>query len=89
MAEAEANGVRLYYEHHGSGDPLVLVHGSWADATNWALVVPALAEGFQVLVYDRRGHSRSQHPTRRAASTRKATTSPPCWGRSSWRPHTW
>lgn len=62
MPEAEANGVRLYYELHGSGDPLVLVHGSWTDATNWALVVPALAEAFQVLVYDRRGHSRSQRP---------------------------
>jgi pimeloyl-ACP methyl ester carboxylesterase len=62
MPEAEVNGVRLYYELHGSGEPLALVHGSWADATTWALVVPGLAEVFQTLVYDRRGHSRSERP---------------------------
>lgn len=56
------NGVRLYYELHGSGEPLALVHGSWTDATNWRLVVATLAESFRVLVYDRRGHSRSERP---------------------------
>ena len=62
MPEAEVNGVRIYYELEGSGEPLVLVHGSWGDATGWALVMPALAESFQVLAYDRRGHSRSERP---------------------------
>jgi pimeloyl-ACP methyl ester carboxylesterase len=56
------NGVRLYYELHGVGEPLVLVHGSWGDATSWRFVVPGLARSFRVLVYDRRGHSRSQRP---------------------------
>jgi pimeloyl-ACP methyl ester carboxylesterase len=60
MPETEANGVRLYYEIHGGGEPLVLVHGSWVDATRWRLVVSGLAESFRVLVYDRRGHSRSE-----------------------------
>jgi pimeloyl-ACP methyl ester carboxylesterase len=60
MPEAEANGVRLYYEIHGGGEPLVLIHGSWVDATRWRLVVPDLAESFRVLIYDRRGHSRSE-----------------------------
>ncbi len=63
MADAEVNGVRIYYELHGDGEPLVLVHGSWTDATGWGLVVPGLAESFRVLVYDRRGHSRSERPT--------------------------
>ena len=62
MPETEANGATLYYEIHGSGEPLVLVHGSWGDATGWASVVPTLAESFRVLVYDRRGHSRSERP---------------------------
>ena len=62
MSEAQVNGVRLYYELHGSGNPLVLVHGSWTDATQWGFVVPRLAESFKVLVYDRRGHSRSEVP---------------------------
>jgi pimeloyl-ACP methyl ester carboxylesterase len=58
----EVNGVRLYYELHGRGQPLVLVHGSWGDARSWRLVVPGLAESFRVVVYDRRGHSRSERP---------------------------
>jgi pimeloyl-ACP methyl ester carboxylesterase len=62
MPETEANGVRLYYEIHGGGEPVVLVHGSWVDATRWRFVVPGLAESFRVLVYDRRGHSRSERP---------------------------
>jgi pimeloyl-ACP methyl ester carboxylesterase len=62
MPETEANGVGLYYEIHGGGEPLVMVHGSWVDATRWRFVVPGLAESFHVLVYDRRGHSRSERP---------------------------
>jgi pimeloyl-ACP methyl ester carboxylesterase len=62
MPEVEVNGVRLYYELHGSGEPLALVHGAWVDATAWRLVVPGLAENFRVLIYDRRGHSRSERP---------------------------
>lgn len=62
MPEAPVNGTKLHYELTGSGDPLVLVHGSWTDATSWAFVAPALAESFQLLIYDRRGHSRSERP---------------------------
>ncbi|MFD8480097.1 alpha/beta fold hydrolase [Kitasatospora sp. NPDC059673] len=62
MPLARVNGVGLYYELAGSGDPLVLVHGSWSDHATWASVVPVLAERYRVLVYDRRGHSRSERP---------------------------
>lgn len=56
------NQVRIYWEITGDGDPLVLVHGSWGDHTNWAPVVPELSRSFRVLTYDRRGHSRSERP---------------------------
>lgn len=57
------NGVQLYCEHNGySGEPLVLVHGSWINHHTWDNVVPKLSESFQVLTYDRRGHSRSERP---------------------------
>jgi pimeloyl-ACP methyl ester carboxylesterase len=61
LARSRINGVRIYRELAGdTGDPMVLVHGSWGDHANWAPVVPGLARDFRVLTYDRRGHSRSE-----------------------------
>lgn len=62
MTMATLNGVALYHELHGSGDPLALVHGSWGSHDEWEPVVSRLAQAFRVLVYDRRGHSRSERP---------------------------
>ena len=63
MANVDVNGVDLFFETTGSGERVVLTHGSWTDATNWAAVVGALAERFQVVTWDRRGHTRSQTGT--------------------------
>ena len=64
MPIAVINGIALYWELSGqAGDPLVLVHGSWGDHHGWDRIVPALARSFRVLIYDRRGHSRSERPT--------------------------
>lgn len=62
MPTIQANGVGLSYEVMGSGDPMVLVHGSWVDQSSWATVAPGLAKSFRVLMYDRRGHSNSERP---------------------------
>lgn len=62
MPTSAVNGVQLYWELSGDGEPAVLVHGSWGDHHNWALVVPTLAKKLRVLTYDRRGHSRSERP---------------------------
>ena len=62
MPRAEVNGIELFYEVAGDGDPLVLVHGSWGDHHSWAPVLDALTARFRVLVYDRRGHSQSERP---------------------------
>src|SRR5947208_1546842 len=62
MPAARINGVEVYYELSGSGETLVLVHGSWGDHHNSDPVVPPLAESFRVLAYDRRGHSASERP---------------------------
>jgi len=63
MATARINGVCLYWEISGAtGEPMVLVHGSWGDHRNWSSVVPALSRSFRVLTYDRRGHSASERP---------------------------
>ncbi|NNH68977.1 alpha/beta hydrolase [Nocardia uniformis] len=60
MPTATVNGVALYYEIVGTGDRVVLTHGSWTDATGWAPVVADLAERYEVVTWDRRGHSRSR-----------------------------
>ena len=60
MPLVEVNGVRLLVEESGSGDPLVLVHGSWDDRQVWALIEKDLARRFRVVSYDRRGHSGSE-----------------------------
>lgn len=63
------NGTRLYAATTGDGPPLVLVHGSWTDHHSWDLVVPGLAQSFEVTVYDRSGHTLS--PRRPTGSTRR------------------
>jgi len=59
MADAEVNGVRLHYELVGAGDAVVFVHGALLDHHDWDVVAAQLAQSFQVLSYDRRGHSQS------------------------------
>ena len=49
----------LHHETTGSGEPLVLVHGSWADSRHWLRLAAELEDTFAVLLYDRRGHGRS------------------------------
>lgn len=60
MALLEVNGTRLRVEESGSGEPLVLVHGSWDGVEAWELVVEDLARSFRVVAYDRRGHGGSE-----------------------------
>ena len=60
MTLVDVNGVRLLVEESGSGDPLVLVHGSWDDRQVWALTEAPLARRFRVVSYDRRGHTGSE-----------------------------
>ena len=49
----------LHHERAGAGEAVVLVHGSWVDGRTWDAVRPALARSFEVVSFDRRGHSRS------------------------------
>lgn len=60
MPVLEVNGVRLLVEESGSGDSVVLVHGSWDDRQVWALIKEDLARRFRVVSYDRRGHTGSE-----------------------------
>jgi non-heme chloroperoxidase len=56
--------IRIYYEDHGSGSPVVLVHGYALDGHSWEKQEAALlAAGHRVITYDRRGFGRSSRPS--------------------------
>jgi esterase len=56
------NGVRLYYEEHGSGAPILCIHGVGSSALLWSDAVHELARLGRVIAYDRRGCTRSERP---------------------------
>ncbi|HYU63912.1 MAG TPA: alpha/beta hydrolase [Verrucomicrobiae bacterium] len=56
---AEVNGIRLYYETHGAGRPLILLHGGLGSGEMFAPVLPQLAERHQVITVDLQGHGRT------------------------------
>ena len=56
---ASADGTPIAVWRSGNGPPLVLVHGTAADHSRWAPVLPALAARFTVLAVDRRGRGAS------------------------------
>jgi pimeloyl-ACP methyl ester carboxylesterase len=56
---AEVNGINLYYETHGAGRPLVLLHGGLGSGEMFGPVLPALAGRHQVIVVDLQGHGRT------------------------------
>ena len=56
---AEVNGVKLYYEVHGHGEPLVLLHGGVVGIPMLASILPELARDRQVIAVELRGHGRS------------------------------
>ena len=65
-AQAESirvNGIELRYDVHGSGDPLILLHGFGVCGAMWTPIVPALAERYRVIVVDMRGHGGSTNPS--------------------------
>jgi non-heme chloroperoxidase len=56
--------IELYYEDHGWGSPVVLIHGFPVSGRAWDKQVPALLEaGHRVIIYDRRGFGQSSQPT--------------------------
>src|SRR5438270_3452987 len=56
---AEVNGINLYYETHGSGRPLILLHGGLGSGEMFGPVLPLLAERHQVIAVDLQGHGRT------------------------------
>src|SRR5918997_414424 len=58
-AYADVNGLNLYYETHGSGRPMILLHGGLGSGEMFGPILPALAEDHQVIAVDLQGHGRT------------------------------
>ena len=64
VGKENSGDIQLYYEDHGSGDPVVLIHGYPLNGASWEKQVPVLLEaGHRVITYDRRGFGKSSQPT--------------------------
>jgi pimeloyl-ACP methyl ester carboxylesterase len=59
----QANGLNIYYEEHGQGKPLLLIHGGTVTAESWQPYLAAFAEHYRVITPDSRGHGRTSNPT--------------------------
>jgi pimeloyl-ACP methyl ester carboxylesterase len=62
MPKIKANGIHIYYEIQGQGEPLVLIMGLRRNGEWWYRQLPDLSEHFHVLVFDNRGAGRSDQP---------------------------
>ena len=56
---AEVNGLRMYYEVHGTGRPLVLLHGAYQTIDTLGPILPGLAETRRVIAAEMQGHGRT------------------------------
>ncbi|WP_406108016.1 alpha/beta fold hydrolase [Micromonospora globbae] len=63
VGEENSTAIELYYEDHGTGQPVVLIHGFPLDGHSWEKQSAALLQaGYRVVTYDRRGFGRSSQP---------------------------
>ena len=63
MTTIDVNGATIYYEEHGAGEPLVLLHGGLISSASWEPELPYLTGEFRVITPDTRGHGRSTNPS--------------------------
>jgi len=63
VGKENSGDIELYYEDHGSGQPVVLIHGYPLSSASWEKQLPVLLEaGYRVITYDRRGFGKSSQP---------------------------
>ncbi len=64
VGQENSSDIEIYYEDHGAGQPVVLIHGYPLSGRAWDKQVPVLLEaGYRVITYDRRGFGKSSQPT--------------------------
>ena len=74
MAYLDRDGVRIYYEVHGTGPAILLSHGYSATSAMWAGQVGPLSEKHTLVLWDMRGHGNSDSPANPAEYSEALTT---------------
>ncbi len=62
MPHVQSNGIQIYYEIHGNGDPLILISGLGGDRTFWQDSLKYFSAHYQVIIFDTRGIGRTEAP---------------------------
>ncbi len=62
MPTIQVNDIELYYEIHGAGEPLLLLHGLGSSSQDWEMQIGFFAQNYQVIAIDERGHGKSDKP---------------------------
>jgi pimeloyl-ACP methyl ester carboxylesterase len=73
MPKLDRDGVKIYYEVHGSGPPLILTHGYSSTSAMWNGQIEALTKQHQLILWDMRGHGQSDYPADPAAYSEALT----------------
>src|SRR5256884_8764031 len=64
VGKENSGSIDLHYEDHGSGKPVVLIHGYPLSGASWEKQLPVLLDaGYRVITYSRRGFGQSSKPT--------------------------
>ena len=62
MPKVKVGDVNIYYEIHGTGEPLVLIQGLGEDSSGWSRIMPLLSRHYRVIAFDNRGVGQSDKP---------------------------
>ena len=62
MPKIQSNGINLYYEIHGEGQPLLFIHGLGSSVRDWEFQVTEFSKSYKVITFDLRGHGQSDKP---------------------------
>jgi pimeloyl-ACP methyl ester carboxylesterase len=73
MPTIDRDGIKIYYEVHGDGPPLILTHGYSQTSAMWQGQIEALSERHKLVLWDMRGHGRSDYPEDPAAYSEALT----------------
>ena len=62
MSTMKVNDIDIFYEIHGEGEPLLLIHGLGSSSRDWEYQIPQFSKMYKVITIDLRGHGKTSKP---------------------------